>query len=827
MPLSHIQNFSSGQLDKLLLGRYDLEAYQQGALSLHNAQVMEEGGATRRQGSYFLGEAKYSDRHTRLKSFYFNRKDFCMLEIGHHYIRFWNSFGLIKDNNIIVEVDTPYDSSEVFYIDIKQTGNKVFFAHKNHPLCELKRIKDNYIDWRFQQVSFEYPVTKDINSDNISLAPKVASKHTTIIANAPLFESKDEGTKWVLEQWNEHGILTQDDLGGGTTPKLRVEGEYSFVTHGKWDGKVQIEKSLDNGNTWDVVRVFASKEDYNVDFTGNEPYKDVFYRVRCPNGIPKNLEFEFEIYEKYTKIVFEINHVEDDKHAHVTAQNRSFVSTKDSQYFWEPAFNSQEGYPTNVEMYEQRLVLCKDNQIWMSRTDDWYNFKTGSKATDAISLMVPTTSKIEWILTSEDFIIGATDKQFTLGQRGRQSSLSPESLPRVKVQSNNGSSSIHAQLFQNNIIFVQSHYQKINTMEYNWQEQTYKTPELTLMSKNITGNGVSDMTFAYDPQPILWATRDDGNVIGLTYNRDQKISAWHVHDFGGKTQCVETLPLGFANEDVLWRIERRFINGQYKMYIERETQKSWEKADDAIFLDSALNNGGYDYIDFSKVHFKNDYTIKVETDTDLTKHLSEGDTIKLYQPNYSLDETVIGDIKIIDNYHLEGKTASRKIEKQTGKLSRVAKTFSGLEHLEGCTVQGWADGYVPHEMLVNNGQVTLDIYARQVYIGLPYKTEISPMPIAVNTSSGSTMPRPLKLTKVFVRFYNTTGADFYLNDKKQEIYWRKTTDDFNKWAITHNKLIELPLGSGYDRMMFYKFIQDKPAPMTVLSISNVFEVMEA
>ena len=51
-------NFTSGEISRLLLGRSDLRAYDNGALSLRNLLIHPTGGITRRPGMAYSATAR-------------------------------------------------------------------------------------------------------------------------------------------------------------------------------------------------------------------------------------------------------------------------------------------------------------------------------------------------------------------------------------------------------------------------------------------------------------------------------------------------------------------------------------------------------------------------------------------------------------------------------------------------------------------------------------------------------------------------------------------------------------------------------------------------
>ena len=75
--------------------------------------------------------------------------------------------------------------------------------------------------------------------------------------------------------------------------------------------------------------------------------------------------------------------------------------------------------------------------------------------------------------------------------------------------------------------------------------------------------------FQQQPDAILWAIRGDGQLIGMTYERDQNVVAWHRHTTDGQFESAATVYGLSGADDEVWLAVKRTINGATKRYIER------------------------------------------------------------------------------------------------------------------------------------------------------------------------------------------------------------------------------------------------------------------
>jgi len=93
---SIVTNFQAGELSPRLEGRIDLQKYSAGAQTLQNMLVFPQGGITRRPGTYYAGTSKDGGK-VRLIDFEFSDTQAYVLEFGATYIRFF------KDGEILTE----------------------------------------------------------------------------------------------------------------------------------------------------------------------------------------------------------------------------------------------------------------------------------------------------------------------------------------------------------------------------------------------------------------------------------------------------------------------------------------------------------------------------------------------------------------------------------------------------------------------------------------------------------------------------------------------------------------------------------------------------
>jgi hypothetical protein len=98
------------------------------------------------------------------------------------------------------------------------------------------------------------------------------------------------------------------------------------------------------------------------------------------------------------------------------------------------------------------------------------------------------------------------------------------------------------------------------------------------------------MAFVSAPYPIVWCVSSNGDLLGLTYAPENKVSAWHHHDTDGTFESVAAVVEG--NEDVLYAVINRTINGRQVRYVERMHSRQVNVLSDSFFVDAGVTYTG-------------------------------------------------------------------------------------------------------------------------------------------------------------------------------------------------------------------------------------------
>jgi hypothetical protein len=273
------------------------------------------------------------------------------------------------------------------------------------------------------------------------------------------------------------------------------------------------------------------------------------------------------------------------------------------------AWSGTTGYPSCVSFYEQRLVFAGTTEnpqtLYFSKSGDYENFDENYHGTvaddDAITYTIASNqvNAIRFLSATRTLIVGTVGGEFSVSGGGTDDPVTPTNI-LIKKQSNHGAANVDAIPVGNVTLFLQRAKRKIRELAYNFDVDGYVAPDMTILAEHISETGINEMSYQQEPNQIIWCVRQDGQLVGLTYQREQQVVAWHRHIFGGAfstgnavCETVATIPTN-DKEYQTWVIIKRTINGVTRRYVEYINQFDFTETDNTTFnfLDSQLSYSG-------------------------------------------------------------------------------------------------------------------------------------------------------------------------------------------------------------------------------------------
>lgn len=143
----------------------------------------------------------------------------------------------------------------------------------------------------------------------------------------------------------------------------------------------------------------------------------------------------------------------------------------------------------------------------------------------------------------------------------------------------------------------------------------------------------------------------------------------------------------------------------------------------------------------------------------------------------------------------------------------ASDTLTGLDHLEGETVEVKADGAVQPPEVVSSGQITISREADTIEAGLQYRPSIRTMPFNVNLNDGPHAAQKKRILRAAIRLFESNGVTvngYQLADRTigQDQFDAPIPQSEYKRIFLHGWSLEASV----------LISQDAPMPMTILSI---------
>jgi len=384
------------------------------------------------------------------------------------------------------------------------------------------------------------------------------SSYVTLTSSEDLFAIEDIGRLFRLrsnESLADSGNfgtgdqgLTSTEIDGLGIVVLRTEG-------GIWEGTLALEESIDGGTTWLEIGSIISKDgkhngeiEREITNFGSKIRAIMKTRSAAPSdsGCIWTLEVQDTQFH-YIDIQGYISPTEVTGILQAGTANGAADYSTSSWAFG--AFGEVPGYPTCVEVYEERLMLAgvysKPATVYGSTINEWNNFRDGTFATSPIqfTLSADVRNRIRWMVPEQELIIGSDYGEWTIGTRDTSTALSGENVS-AKRQTQFGTEPIQPVISSDLTLYVEAGGKRIRSVQYSYEKDGYVAANMTILAQHLTeGTTVKRMAFSRSPDQIVWGVREDGELLAFTYEREHGVSAWSRHPMsdGGTVQDINSI----------------------------------------------------------------------------------------------------------------------------------------------------------------------------------------------------------------------------------------------------------------------------------------------
>lgn len=863
-------NFNAGELSPRLYGRSDIAQYDKGLKTATNAIVYPHGPIKRRNGSQFIAETKESGRIVKLVEFKFNSDTTFILEMGHQYIRFYTDGGRVLESGVTITsinkanpgvvqvsgshgysngdvvyiagvegmtevngrfftvanvtagtfelsgVDTSsyttytsggtssriytltgsYSESELPNVNYKQIGNTIYFTHPG--VAPKKLVRTDTTDWELSTIDFLPPATDErgwLPSTTVTPAATTGSA-INFTTGAAVFLASDVGRQIV--NLEGAGIASITSVTSTTVAVCDIVQDFpstSAIASQNWKldltPATDINPSVDALTQGAICTLTLSAAGWRSSNIGDY--------VRCHDGVVK-----ITAYTSSTIV------------EGVVLKAMTEHGTTGTWSLEQESWTSSRGFPRSVGLIDQRLVYAGTDEfpqsVWLSEVGLYESFGVGSNDADSISVEISSNqiSQIQWMATAKDLIVGTAGSELTInsGTGGALTASTIKQEPRTYY----GSDLQVPITVGNEVLFIQDTSRKIRSFRYDFNIDNYTGDDLLNLSEHLTENTLVEIAYAQEPDSQVYGVLSNGDMIVGTYVRNQKVLGWTKFTTDGEYENVQSITNNGIDE--IWVVVKRTINGTEKRYIELFDAGDGTNNLDA-FSDSFLTLT-VDTQSVSSITKANPAVVTV------TGHgFSDGDSVKFTNVEGMTElnnNTYIIQNKTTNTFELKSIDSTSYGAFTSGDVGKGVTSISGLDHLEGETVQIRADGATHPDKTVSSGAVTLDLPVFDLVIGKEYTTTITTLDREYKSNLGSMQGQRSRHVKPIIKLYQSAfpliDGEFLPN--------RNSVNLMNQKVPLFSGTVKYGNLSWNDKLGLTITLSD-PLPLTILGIFGMIE----
>lgn len=609
-------SFAAGELSPQLYARVDLDKFQVGAALLRNFFVDYRGGASNRAGTEYIDVVPAG---SRLIPFIVSTSAAYVLVFSNLLISIYTA------GELVATVTTPYLSADLFDIAYTQSADVLTLVHPSYPPADLSRTGD-------AAFSYDLIITgPDIDPPVVTtmVAPHSGPYSFGYLVTAVDLDGKEESLPSNPGVKHSEGMneLTNRVIGLSWTPPTQGVSRYNVYKWGPIDAV-----TLNPATVWGFIGSSQTTTftDNNIapDFSKQPPgWGDPFsggqfQSIVVNNGgsgydgvsgdwptavpyVPLSITGDGTGAAGYAVIdhatgkiigVYLTNSGKNYTTATVTANGQGGTGATFTYSFT----NIQALNPAATAYLQQRRVFggssLKPETLVMSQPGLITNFNVTpvTLATDAlvISIAAEEVNTIKSFVQVNYGLLAFTTGGSFLINGGTPGAPIDANSPSIQPQVSQGANGLRPLRINYDVIYGQAKGNRIHNLAFAWQKQSYAGGDISMLAAHLFDTFLTvDWAYAEEPFKIVWAVRNDGRLLSLTYVPDQEVMAWCRHDTQGLFKSVCSIPEN--NVDAVYVIVERHVPGLvgdcWVHYLERMADRQGCCIFDAWHLDCGLS----------------------------------------------------------------------------------------------------------------------------------------------------------------------------------------------------------------------------------------------
>ena len=233
--------------------------------------------------------------------------------------------------------------------------------------------------------------------------------------------------------------------------------------------------------------------------------------------------------------------------------------------------------PSVVAYNEQRRVFAGSRgapaTFWMSRPGQFTNFDVSDPTQDddaiTASLYAQEVNIINALVPMSSGLIALTSGGAYLVSGGANDAVITPSTIKAPPQAFSGAQALPPLRIGDHILYAQARGSAVRDLAYNFYSNNFTGQDISVLSGHLLeGRKIVQWAYAEEPNKLVWAVRDDGVLLSLTYLKEQEVYGWARHDTQGQFVSVCSIPEG--REDAIYMVVQRYSpTSGFTYYTER------------------------------------------------------------------------------------------------------------------------------------------------------------------------------------------------------------------------------------------------------------------
>lgn len=573
------RDFRFGVLAPSFYGRADLGIYGSGLKDCRNVYVKRMGGLQSRAGTLYKGTTKNNEAVVMVEAVFDTDENY-MLEFGDEYVRVWRDGALVTVGTPASWLTaTPYTAGTVVAND---GDNYVcILAHTSGASTEPGTGASWQTNWYLLVDDiFEYPT--DYTAAQLeALQFNVQYREVRIVhpEHPPARLTRLAEASWV---WADINFA----LDAGVPTGLAVSGASGT---GWGYALAAVYPATDPRGPIGPATAFIQTN------TSSLPYISAYRSARLldPRTVTWNTVDGASSYLLYIQLteggdIYSISvtgtSFADNGSAWPSYPTDTYSSNASAV---DGVFDAAGEYPSAVGAFQQRLIfggaLNAPDVVQASRVASPDTFFASDPIVDSDAM---SWRQVGQRLNRVRFFAEAAKKLWQFSSvaeaqiQGDVDGILRPGEVNPQVVSQNGISELVAPLIAGDaVLYVQARGNQVMDILPDGSGSEVSRTAWHLLD----GYEIVSWCFQQTPDRIVWAVRDDGVLLSLTYSPVDGVFGWARHDTDGLFERVVCVPEG--SEDVVYAVVKRTIDSQTVRYVERMTDRL---ADTPILMDASI-----------------------------------------------------------------------------------------------------------------------------------------------------------------------------------------------------------------------------------------------